>query len=214
MNIASAKNILTKKEPPGLYDLIEPALEDTELRDFLVQGSTEKDETVRYNCVRVLLRAMSRRPQLFYSYWDRFASMIGSPNGFHRSSSSQAIAYLSQVDSDCRLDRLFKQYLALMDDSKVMVTHYFIETLDIVYRARPEFQRRIFSRLVNIDAGKHDPGHQELLKADILGVFDRMFDILSSTDRKKALAFAKAAAESKSPKSRKTAKDFLAKHAG
>ena len=127
MNAANAKQILIKKEPANLYDAVLPALKNAELRDLLVGGSFAKDETYRYNCVRVLFRAIEQNPALFYPYWDRFEKMIDSPNGFHRSAAAQAIAYLSSVDTDCRLDMIFDHYLGLLNDSKVMVTHYFIE---------------------------------------------------------------------------------------
>ena len=214
MDITAAKKILTQKEPPKLYEVVEPALKDGELRDLLVEAAFDKNETLRYNSVRVLLRALGREPQLFYPYWDRFANMIASPNGFHRSVASQAIAYLSTVDIDCRLDGVFVPYLGLLDDSKVMVSHYFIENLDWIYRARPDLQQKVLKTLLSIDQTNHPLERRELLKADILGVFDRLFDVLAAKDRKRAIVFAQAAFESKSGKTRKAAKTFLATHAG
>ena len=129
MNTVTAKKILTKKEPTNLYDVVQPALEVADIRDLLVEGSFAKEETYRYNCVRVLYHALEQRPDLFYQYWSNFESMLDSSNGFHRSIAAQAIALLSPVDQDCRLDVIFKHYLNLLDDPKVMVTHYFISTL-------------------------------------------------------------------------------------
>lgn len=213
MDIATARHILTQKEPARLYDVVQPALDSAALRDLLVEGSVEKNETVRYNCVRVLFRALEREPRLFYRYWDQFASMVGSVNGFHRSAGAQAIAHLTVVDSDCRLDRIFRQYLRLLDDDKVMVSHYFIETLDRIYRARPDLQRKVLTTLLSIDKTRHPEPRKELLKADILAVFDRLFDVLPTLERKKAAAFAERCLESKSGKTRKAARTFLAQHA-
>jgi len=110
------------------------------------------------------------------------------------------------------LDELLNKYLRLLDDPKVMVTHYFIETLDTIYRARPDLQKRVLRTLLSIDRSKHTQQHTDLLKADILGVFDRLFDILPVEDRKRAFAFAKAALENKSAKTRRAAKSFTAIH--
>src|SRR5512140_3155396 len=121
MDVRAATQILARKEPSALYDVVEPALRDAEIRHALVEGSFDKNETVRYNCVRVLFRTLDRQPALFYEAWDRFASMLPSPNGFHRSAAAQAVAFLSAVDVDCRLDRSLKEFLALMNDDKVMV---------------------------------------------------------------------------------------------
>ncbi len=211
MDITTAKKILTEKEPARLYDVVEPALQNAELLDALVDGAFDKNETLRYNCVRVMFRAMDQKPGLFYPYWEHFAAMMDSENGFHRAAASQAIASLAVADSDCRLDKVFTHYLLLLDDPKVMVTSYFIQTLDRVARARPDFQPRIIKALLNIDRTHHTREHKELLKADILAVLDRLFETLPDTDRKRTLAFADAALQSTSGKTRKTAKLFLAK---
>jgi len=212
MKFATAQQILSEKEPPKLYDVVEPALGDGELRQFLVEGSLQKNETLRYNCVRVMLRALAREPRLFYEYWDRFAGMIASPNGFYRSSSAQAIAYLVSVDRDCRLDPLLHDYLGLLDDSKVMVSHYFLETLDRLYRARADLRTKLIATLLGIDRTRHSTQRRDMLKADILQVFERLFDILPPEDRVRAITFAEAALGSSSPKTRKAAKIFIARH--
>lgn len=212
MKTASAKQILTQKEPARLYEVVEPALKDAELRDLLVEGSFAKDETYRYNCVRVLFRAIAQNPDLFYQYWDRFEKMIDSPNGFHRSAAAQAIAYLSSVDTDCKLDMIFNHYLGLLNDSKVMVTHYFLEALGVIYQARPDFQHKIIATLFSIDKTDHPLQRKDLLKADIINIFDQLFDIMPIQEQKRAKAFAETQLECSSSKTRKAAKEFQTKH--
>ncbi len=213
MNTKTARQILTQKEPAQLLDVVGPALQDPELRDFLVEHAFDKDETLRYNCVRVLGRAIDRQPASFYLYWDRFAPLIVSVNGFHRSSAAQFIALLSPVDTECKLDAILDGYLRLRDDPKVMVTHYFIATLDRICRARPDLQKRVVTALLSIDRSKHTQQHKDLVKADILSVLDVTFDTLPAELQRKAVGFAKAALDCTSPKSRKAAKAFLAAHA-
>ncbi len=212
MDSTATKQMLTRKEPAELYDAVKPVLHDAELRDWLVNGSFEKNETVRYNCVRVLFRAMEREPQLFYPYWDRFAAMVVSPNGFHRSAAAQAIAHLAGVDAECKLDGLLRIYLRLMDDPKVMVRHYFIETLDRIYLARPEFQSKVIATLLSLDQTHHLPQRRDLLKADVLAVFDRLYEALPDKDKKRALRFACQSLQCDSGKTRKAAQEFLEKH--
>ncbi len=212
MDIATAKQILTKDNPANLYDVVQPALEIADIRGLLVEGSFSKPEAVRYNCVRVLHRAIERCPELFYPYWDRFEAMLDSPNSFYRSSSSEAIAILSSVDKDRRLDPIFKQYLRLLNDPKVMVAHYFIITLGWIYRARADFRSQILKRLLNIDQSRPPSSQHDILKADILGVFEEVFDLFTAPEKKRVLAFAEAQLESSSPKARKAAKEFLKRH--
>lgn len=213
MDAHTAERILMQKEPPRLFDAVRPALQEAELRDFLVEHAFDKDETVRYNCVRVLSRAIDQQPALFYQYWDRFAPMVSSSNGFHRSFAAQCIAMLAPVDRDCKLDAILDAYLRLRDDPKVMVSHYFIETLDRICLARPELQQKVVTALLDINKGKHTQQHKDLLGADVLATLDRLHDRLPADLRKKALLFAKAAAASSSPKTRKAAKTYLAARA-
>ena len=212
MDAATARKILVKDNPANLYDAVQPALEDAQLRDELVEGSFDKREMVRYNCVRVLLRAMQLQPNLFYHYWDRFAKGIDSPNSFHRSSSAQAIAFLASVDEDSRLDPILTHYLKLLDDSKVMVSHYFLDTLPLIYHTRPEFRSKIVACLLSVDKTKHPPSRKELLKADIIGNLDQIFGTLSPRDKKRAASFVKDQLQSESPKARKAAKEFGKKY--
>jgi len=208
MNTTIAKQILVQKEPANLYDVVQPALETVEIRDLLVEGGFAKDETYRYNCVRVLFRAIRQCPELFYPYWDRFEKMVDSPNGFYRSSSAQAIAHLSTVDTNKSLDPIFDHYLALFDDGKIMVTHYFIETIGVIALARHDLQNKIINTLLGIDKTHHSTGHKDLLKADIIGVFDQLFDTLTPSQQKRVLAFVEKGLNSNSAKTRKAAKKF------
>ena len=214
MNAAAAGRVLAQKEPPKLYSLVEYALQDAALRDLLVEHAFDKDETLRYNSIRVLWRAVDREPRLFYRYWDRFAGMITSPNGFHRSAAAQLIASLASADDDCKLDRLFDDYMRLLDDPKVMVTHYFVETLDHVCRARPDLQKRVMTALLNIDRSKHTRQHKDMLKADILAVCDALFESLPPELQRKSVELAEATLDCTSPKSRKAAKAFIAARTG
>lgn len=212
MNTTAAQKILTQKEPANLYNVVQPALETADIRDLLVDGCFAKEEMYRYNCVRVLLRAMRQCPELFYLYWDRFEGGIDSVNGFHRSSSAQAIAYLSSVDTDRRLDTSFNHYLALFDDQKIMVTHYFLDTVSLIACARPDLQSKIINALLGIDKTHHSTAHKDLLKADIISVFDQLFNTLTASQRKKILAFVGKELKNSSPKTRKAAKEFQKKH--
>jgi hypothetical protein len=208
MDAATARKILAQKESSNLYDVVQPVLKDIALRGELVAGSFAKDENYRYNCARVLFHAIQSHPDLFYPYWDRFTEAIDSPNAFHRSVGAQAIAHLASVDITHRLDPIFDRYLKLLDDPKVMVSRYFIETLPLIYRARPDLQARIVACLMAIDKTRHTPSQKDLLKGDIIDLFDQLFNILPEKDRKRAVSFTKTQLESSSPKARKAAREF------
>jgi hypothetical protein len=212
MDTQPAKNILTQKEPAELYDLVGPVLESTELRDLLVEGCFAKDETYRYNCVRVFFRALEGQPALFYPYWEHFAGMIDNPNGFYRSTAAQAIAFLTAVGKERRLDTILDAYLRMLDDDKVMVARYFVQTIHLIPEARPDLREKVVACLLDVENTRHTESRKSLLKADIIGAFDRLFKNLSPQEQKEILAFVEKEQTSESPSTRKAAKAFLEKH--
>jgi hypothetical protein len=212
MDTQLAKTILTQKEPAELYNLVGPALEQAELRDLLMEGCFAKDETYRYNCVRVFFRALEKQPGLFYPYWERYAGMIDSPNGFYRSTAAQAIAFFAAVDENRHLDSILDAYLQMLDDEKIMVARYFVQTIHLLPEARPDLREKVIACLLNVENTRHNEGRKSLLKADIISAFDRLFDSLSLQEQKKILAFVEGEQDSESPTARKAAKAFLEKH--
>ena len=192
--------------------MVQLALEQAETRDLLVEGCFAKDETYRYNCVRVFFRALEQQPALFYPYWERFAGMVESPNGFYRSTAAQAIAFLAAVDEDRRLDAILEAYLRLLDDDKVMVARYFVQTIHLIPQARPDLREKVVACLLDVENTRHNQSRKSLLKADVIHAFDRLFETLSGPERKEVLAFVAKEQDSESPSTRKAAKSFMEYH--
>lgn len=207
-----AKSILTQKEPAELYNLVGPVLESAELRDLLVEGCFAKDETYRYNCVRVFFRALEEQLALFYPYWEHFAEMIDNPNSFYRSTATQAIAFLTTVDDGRKLDAILDTYLNMLDDGKVMVARYFVQTIHLIPQARSDLREKVVARLLDVENTHHTESRKSLLKADIINAFEQLFETLTEQEQKQTLAFAEKEMDSESPSTRKAAKAFLKKH--
>jgi transcription termination factor NusB len=212
MDIHPVKNILTQKEPAELYDLVQPAQENSEIRDLLVEGCFAKDEVYRYNCVRVCFRTLEEQPSLFYPYWERFAEMLDSPNGFYRSTAAQALALLAAVDENQQLNSILDSYLQVLDDEKIMVARYFTQAIHLVAKARPDLREKIITHLLKVENTRHTESRKSLLKADIISAFDRLFDMLSAQEQKKILAFVEKEQDSESPTTRKAVSAFLEKY--
>jgi hypothetical protein len=212
MDTQLAKTILTQKQPPELYDLVEPALERADLRDLLVEGCFAKDETYRYNCVRVFFRVLEKQPGLFYPCWERYAGMIDSPNGFYRSTAEQAIAFFAAVDEKRHLDSILDIYLQMLDDEKIMVARYFVQTIHLIAEARPDLREKAIACLLGVENTRHTENRKSLLKADIISAFDKLFDRSSTREQKEILAFVAKEQDNESPTARKAAKAFLKKY--
>ena len=76
-----------------------------------------------------------------------------------------------------------------------------------IAKAKPELQVKITNKLLNID--KTNQKHKDLVKAGAIEAFDKYFE--EAKNKNKILEFVKDQLNSKSPKTRKTAKEFLKK---
>jgi len=212
MDIKKYHSILEQTDPANLYDLAQPALEQVEIRDLLIHGCFAKEETYRYNCVRVTFRALEQKPALFSSYWERFEEMLFNPNGYFRSIATQGIALLIAVDEERRFDGILDSYLNILDDDKIMVAGYFVQTIHLVARARPDLLETIIACLMGVEYTRHNTSRKSLLKAHIINAFDALFTDLPKQKQAEILAFVEKELESESPSARKNAKRFLAKN--
>jgi hypothetical protein len=210
MDTTLAEDILIQKDPPNLYEAVAPAIADAAFRERLLEGLTAKDENYRYNCSRVLHRLVDQRPELVYPYWDQLAALLDSPNSFQRASALWAIAGLAVADQEGKFERILTRYLALFDDESVMVARYFTQSITRITQAKPALKEQIIAHLLQVDNTHHTQGRKDLIKADLIVVFDELFDQLQEKDR--ILGLVEAQLESSSPKARKAAKDFLKKH--
>ena len=61
--------------------------------------------------------------------------------------------------------------------------------------------------MLSIDVTRHEPGHKELIKSEAVVAFSEYFEV--AKDKEKIIEFVKQQAKSKSPKARRTAKEFL-----
>ena len=92
----------------------------TELRD----GLKSKDETLRYNCYKVLMQIAKDQSELLYPLWDYFVELLYSENSYHKMSAVHLLTNLVNVDQDDRFQKIFNKYFSLLDDKSVIVAIY------------------------------------------------------------------------------------------
>ena len=122
------------------------------------------------------------------------------------------LAFLSAVDEERRLDSILDSYLRMLDDDKVMVARYFVQTLHLIPEARPDLREKVIACLLDVENTHHTESRKSLLKADIINAFDRLFEGSSTWEQEQILAFVEKEQDSESPTTRKAAKAFQKKH--
>ena len=182
--------------------------EDVMLR--LLDGLWEKNETIRYNCYRVLCRLSEKHPADLITYWDRFVEQLESENTYHIISALDILANLVHADTDDRGVALFETVSGLLDSRSLVVIRYVIRNAGKMAGARPRLKRMITDRLLDVENLHHK--QVELIKSDVIEAFDSYFDIID--EPKTIVDFVQRQLSSESPRTRKLAKSFLARHGG
>jgi hypothetical protein len=207
---ADLHEALADKEHPNLEKAMQLALSDERALREILGGIVSKDDAYRYNCFKVLLQISETQPHVLYPEWDRFVELMGSGNAFHRSMALRLIANLTGADEEGRFEDLFDEYFGLLDDEKVMVARYLVQSAGQIARRKPHLREKITEKLLDIDQTHHAEGRKALIKADAVEFFETFFEDLP--DKERVLAFVEGMLACSSPKARKAAKAFLNRH--
>jgi hypothetical protein len=120
------------------------------------------------------------------------------------------VANLTGADEKGRFEDLFDEYFGLLDDEKVMVARYLVQSASQIARRKPHLREKIAEKLLDIDQTHHAEGRKALIKADAIEFFETFFEELP--DKERVLAFVEGMLTCSSPKAREAAKVFLSKH--
>ncbi len=110
------------------------------------------------------------------------------------------------VDIQNKFDMIFDTYFDLLNDSVIVAGHVTANSGKIA-KAKPQLQTKITNKLLSIDETKQK--HKDLIKAGAIESFSAYFE--ESPDKKRIINFVKQQLHCDSPKTRKTAKEFLTK---
>jgi hypothetical protein len=187
--------------------LARQALEDPQVRSELLRGLSDKQERVGYNCLRALLLLGEDHPQLLYPDWDLFVELLRSENTYFKLRGANLIATCVAADTEHRFEGLFEEYYGLLDGGGVIAASYIVRNSGTIARAKPDLQDKVTDRLLAIDETHHPAERKDLIKGHALEALGEYFEV--SDRQAEILEFARAQRQSKSPKTRKIAKEFL-----
>ena len=187
----------------------EKASANRELLSEILDGLTSKEETLRYNCHKVVMHISETNSRLLYREWDFFLELLSSDNSYRKMSAVQLIANLTKVDTENRFEQIVDKYYGLLDDKSMIVAIYVASNSGGIVRSKPQLEREITNKLLDIDRTHHPEGRKPLIKAGAIEAFDKYFT--EATDKERIIAFVKEQQDCDSPKTRKIAQDFLRK---
>jgi hypothetical protein len=170
------------------------------------ENTNEKSRSAAF---KKLLGLAHKAPATLFPYWNGLVRLLSSTKAFSRYPAVHVIAALVPSDREQRFEQVFQRYFSLLDDEAISVAAHVALLAGGIARARPALQPRITKSLLAIGQTHFDAGRKDLVKSYALQAFDEYLE--GVTRRKAILAFAVELSQSKSPRARKVAKEFVAK---
>jgi hypothetical protein len=200
---------------PEMYDknvdiesIAEKALADEGVLAEMMDGLRNKNETLRYNCFKVLMAISREHGEILYPQWNFITEMLDSSNTYHKLSAIQLLASLCGVDKDGRFDEIFDKYFSLLGDTGTILAAHAAGNAGKIARTKPHLRAKITGILLDID--RIYQGKQvELVKCSVIEAFSEYFEV--AEDKERIKEFVRNQLNSESPKTRKWAKAFLDK---
>lgn len=177
----------------------------------LLDNLKTKNETVRYNCSKVLNFISEENPEVLYPRWDVFVKLLVSDHTYWKLSVIPLLANLTRIDTEDKFDRIFDEYFSLLNDKSMIPAVWIAANSGKIAKAKPELQTRITNMLMTIDRTRHHPERRDLIKGSAIESFDEYFE--EAQNQEEILEFAQKQLNCKSPKTVKIAKEFVKKWA-
>lgn len=195
-----------------LPHFINLTISDGPVREKIVNLTvTHKNIMVYYHGYYILDGATSKRPELFYEYWQDFEKLLSHKNSYHRDIGLTLIANLTVVDEDKKFPSLFDEYFSRLYDEKFMTGCCCIRNAPKIAQSYPGYAERIVDKLLNHQKRTQYKEKQEAcLQSDILDVVDILYQDLA--DKKKLDDYIIKNARSISPKTKKNARQLAGKY--
>ena len=191
---------------------IQLAIHDGNARNEIVyQMLTNPTIMVYYHCYYVIDKASQEQPEKFYPYWGDIAELLHHENSYHRDFALEIIGNLTKVDQENRFADIEDDYFSLVNDEKFMTGNCCVKKMLKIYRHKAEQRDRIIAILLDID-NRCDYTEKQMgvLKADVLEIFDEIYDEIPLQDE--INEFIRAEVNCVSPKTRKKANELIKKY--
>lgn len=136
------------------------------MKENVIEKLTAKDD--KYSCaVADKIIAESQETDVWYEYFDEFASLLNHPKSLVRNRVLYILAANAQWDVEERFDAVLPDFLAHVTDEKPITARQCVKALAQVGLAKPQYIPKILSSLKEADLSKYKDSMRPLIEKDI-----------------------------------------------
>ena len=132
----------------------------------IINKLTAKDD--KFACAfadRII--AESRETDIWYDYFDAFASLLSHPKSLVRNRALHILAANAQWDEENRFDAILPEFLSHVTDEKPITARQCIQALAQVGLAQPRYIPQILDRFRSADLSKYKDTMGPLIEKDM-----------------------------------------------
>ncbi|HMA60893.1 MAG TPA: hypothetical protein VKN64_11455 [Halanaerobiales bacterium] len=191
----------------NINKLVAQVNEDESLILELLDNLNSKEETIRYNSYQIIKGISLKYPEKLYSYRDEFGKKLYIDNAYQMLIGIIILAHLCVVDKDHKFEQIFNKYCSLLNDRRITVSLYVLSNLGRIAKVKPNLQEKI--TIILLDSKNTHHKHKGLIAGAAIESFEKYY--IEIEDKEKVLEFVKEQIVCDSPKTRKSAVEFLTK---
>ena len=132
----------------------------------IINKLTAKDD--KFACAYAdMIIAESRETDVWYEYFDTFASLLNHPKSLVRNRALHILAANAQWDEENRFDAILPEFLTHVADEEPITARQCIQALAQVGLAKPQYIPQILSCFHNADLSKYKDCMRPLIEKDM-----------------------------------------------
>ena len=132
----------------------------------IINKLTAKDD--KFACAYAdIIIAESRATDVWYEFFDAFASLLNHPKSLVRNRALHILAANAQWDEENQFDAILPEYLSHVTDEKPITARQCIQALAQVGLAKPQYIPQILACFHDADLSKYKDSMRPLIEKDM-----------------------------------------------
>lgn len=176
----------------------------------LLAGVCSENPKTKFGSAKTLRTISERKPEMLYSEWKFFASLLDSENNILKWNAMDIIANLTKVDSRNEFDRLFKKFYGYLYEGSLITAGHVVDNSAKIALSKPHLQEVITQELLKVEKIPLPTEEcRNILIGKTINVFQAYYDKIK--DKDEVISFVKRQLNNSRTATKAKAERFLKK---
>ncbi len=185
--------------------------EEPELVEALLESLCSKTAKVKFGSAKALWLLSEAAPELLYSRFDVFVSLLDGENRILSWNAARVLACLAPVDGSGKVDAILDKYLGSIRGPDMIAASNAIQYASRIAFAKPELADKIAGAILSVRTAKYKTDEcRNVAIGHAIASLDRFLHLV--TNRTAVIGFVAGQLANRRPAVRKKAEAFLKKH--